>query len=186
MDAHELFKNIRDYRNISSNFLTEEQLEVIERYFGFRPDSGDIEGFWKKVDSNFESSELKERFVELWRLLPELYDGLKRNLESEGLTMTGTSYLQALSVVTGTSEPGACAELPWSRVVVVGFNVLSTTEARLFGELASYQTEDGRSYAEFFWDATGPVLGAEADSHNAAARAVRRNMRNFPMPGWAR
>lgn len=184
--ADELFKNVRDFRNLSTNFLSDEQLEIIQRYFGFMPQKSEVEGFWKEVDRNFESSTVKERFVELWRLLPELYEGLRESLETDGLTMTGTSYRQAMERVIELADNPESFDLPWTHVVMVGFNMLSTTEARIFESLASLCADDGRRYAEFFWDATGPVLGSEGASHNTAARAVRRNIKNFPMPEWAR
>jgi len=39
----------RHYREIQSNFLTEEQCDVIERYFGYRPASENVERFWNSV-----------------------------------------------------------------------------------------------------------------------------------------
>lgn len=35
-DADAVFKNVKDYREISSNFLTEEQRKVMAEYFGLR------------------------------------------------------------------------------------------------------------------------------------------------------
>lgn len=182
VDAPALFRNVRDYREIQSNFLTEEQCDVIERYFGYRPASENVERFWNSVGPEEERSALKRKFVELWRLLPELYEGLLENLEADGLALPGSTFRQSMRLVR---ESGRDA-LPWSRVVVVGFNMLSTSEARLFAEMRDIKGDDGEAYAEFFWDATGPVLGAaSAETVSPAAAAMRRNIRNFPMPGWA-
>lgn len=181
VDAASLFRNIRDYRSIASNFLTQEQCDVIERYFGYRPAKRDVDGFWQVFDDLDDSSRLKEKFIELWQLLPELFSGLVESLEKEGLAMPGTLYRRAMQRV---EEEGRTA-LPWPKVVVVGFNMLSVTEARLFGNLRDMKDEEGEPYAEFFWDATGPVLGRQAETRGTAARAMRRNMRNFPMPEWA-
>ncbi len=182
VDAAALFKNVRDYRSISSNFLTEEQCDVIERYFGYRPASDNVERFWNSIGPEEERSQLKQKFVELWKLLPELYAGLLENLEADGLALPGTTFRRAMQRVAGEDS----AALPWSKVVVVGFNMLSTTEARLFADMRDMLDADGEPYAEFFWDATGPVLGAGTDGvRSPAAMAMRRNMRNFPMPEWA-
>ena len=184
-DADSLFKNVRDYRDIRANFLTDEQMDVIERYFGYRPDSGDAERFWNTVDSDFEKSTVKERFVELWRVLPQLYTLLREDLERDGMTMEGTSYLQALQMVEEMTARDDIV-LPWSRLVFVGFCQLSTTEARMFELLGSLEADDGRSFAEFYWDATGPVLAGNIGNHGAAVAAIRRNMSNFPTPDWAK
>lgn len=182
VDAPALFRNVRDYREIQSNFLTEEQCDVIERYFGYRPVSENVERFWNSVGPEEERSALKRKFVELWRLLPELYEGLLENLEADGLALPGSTFRQSMRLVR---ESGRAA-LPWSRVVVVGFNMLSTSEARLFAEMRDMKGDDGEAYAEFFWDATGPVLSAAGgETVSPAAATMRRNIRNFPMPGWA-
>lgn len=179
VDAAEIFKNVRDYREISSNFLTDEQRAVIERYFGYSPASADVAGFWKCVNEPEEGSPLKEKFVELWKLLPELYSALLDDLESDGLCMPGSAFRIALRRM----EAGHNATMPWKRIVVVGFNMLSATESKLFGELQKLTADDDEPYAEFFWDATGPVLNAES---GIAAATMKRNRRNFPEPEWAR
>lgn len=180
VDAAQLFENVRNYRNLSSNFLTEEQYDTIERYFGYRPSSKDVEQFWKSVYDVEDLSSLKEKFIELWRLLPELYEGLLENLESDGLAMEGTTFLRALQRV---EEKGRQA-LEWKNIVVVGFNMLSTTEAKLFARLRDIQSDEGEPYASFFWDATGPVLKGTASSNNIAAKTMRLYIKNFPMPDW--
>lgn len=182
VEAPALFKNVRDYRSIASNFLTDEQIEVIERYFGYRPAVSDVEGFWKTVGEPENYSRLKGKFVELWKLLPELYSGLSAGLEADGLAMPGSTFRQAL---TRVAESGR-EVLPWSKVIVVGFNMLSTTEAELFAAMRDLNDDCGEPYAEFFWDATGPVIGPQNRKTNTAARAMRRNMRHFPSPEWAR
>lgn len=180
-DAEKLFNNVRDYRNISSNFLTEKQLDVIERYFGYRPIVEDAENFWKSVYNKDELSKLKEKFVELWKLMPELFEGLIENLKSDGLGLEGTIFRVASDVV----ETKGREALPWSHVVVVGFNMLSTAEMRLFENLRDMVDEDGEPYCDFYWDATGPVLDGESAIKNAAATDLRRYKREFPMPQWA-
>lgn len=178
-DASELFRNVRDYRSIATNFLTEEQLDVIERYFGYRPQAADVEEFWRSVGPEEDMSRVKEKFVELWKLLPELYDGLRANLAADGLSLPGTAFREAMERV----RTDGVAALPWTKVVAVGFNMLSTTEAGLFALLRDSRDNGGEPYADFFWDATGPVLGG--DSKGSAARAMHRNIRNFPAPDWA-
>ena len=181
-DAVKLFDNVRDYRNLASNFLTEEQCEIIERYFGYRPSVGNVEGFWKSVYDNNELSKIKERFIELWKLLPELYEGLLADLKKDGLALQGTIYKEAAQKVM---EEGRAA-VPWDHVVMVGFNMLSTSEARMFDALRDIRDEEGDAFADFFWDATGPVLGPSSKAGGRAAADIRRYMSTFPMPEWAR
>lgn len=179
VDAAEIFRNVRDYREISSNFLTEEQREVIERFFGYTPQAEDVAGFWKSVHGDEEQSRLAEKFVELWRVLPELFEALTKSLEDEGLALEGSASRIAYERV---AELGRDV-LPWKRVVVAGFNSLSTTEALLFKELSLLKDDDGEAYCDFFWDVPGPVL--QGDGGGAAARTMKRLLKNFPEPVWA-
>lgn len=182
VDADAIFKNVRDYRNIASNFLTEEQCEVIERYFGYKPLRGDVEGFWKSFGDREELTQLKEKFISLWELLPELFQGFVDSLSKDGLALPGTIFRRALRRI----EEEGRESLEWQHLVFVGFNMLSVSEARIFASLRDLRDEDGEPFAEFFWDATGPVLGTKGDTKGLAAKAMRRNMKIFPMPGWAR
>lgn len=185
VSAAELFRNVRDYRNIASNFLTEQQLEIIERYFGYRPAASDVERFWDTVGQEEIGNEsaLKDKFVELWRLLPELYEGLIADLDKEGLALPGTMFRRA---AIRLEEMGSEA-LEWDHVVAVGFNMLSTSEARLFSALGASQSREGDALGAFFWDATGPVLGkaqSRESLRNPATAAMHRNLENFPPPVW--
>ena len=181
VDAEALFRNVRDYRSIASNFLTEEQLDVIERYFGYRPSAGDVESFWKSLGDVDDRSAIKEKFIELWKLLPELYDGLRSNLDADSLGMPGTLFRLAAARVAREGR----GVLPWSKVMVVGFNMISTSEASLFSSMRRLRDDDDEPFADFFWDATGPVLGVERRSSGPATRAIHRNIRLFPAPEWA-
>lgn len=180
VDAAEIFKNVTDYRNLSSNFLTPKQLEMIERYFGYRPASADVEGFWRTVYDRESLSSLKEKFIELWRILPELYEALLQNLDAAELAMEGTVFKRAMQMVRDEEAP-----LPWKHIVVVGFNMLSTTESELFEALRDRKADDGEPYMSFFWDATGPVLSRRERPTSIAMRSMRLNIANFPMPEWA-
>lgn len=179
VDPGEIFKNVKDFREISSNFLTEEQRRVMEEYFG-RTDMGDPNVFWRNFDvEDGELSDVKKKFLHLWRIMAPLYDGLNRRLEEKGMTTTGGSYRLALGRLR---EKGREA-LPYKKVVAVGFNALSTAEGAIFGELRDAEPYPGmETYADFFWDATGPVLSRGV---NSASRFVKANIKSFPCPAWA-
>lgn len=178
VDAPALFRNVKDYREIAANFLTEEQIEIITRYFGVSPRMGDVERFWRNVGPEEERSDIREKFVELWKILPELYSSLIDDLEQDGLALDGSLFRMAMRRVI---EEGREA-LPWKKIVVVGFNHLSTTESRLFSELKKFHTDSGDAFADFFWDCTGPVLNS---GQSRAASSLRRYMRSFKSPEWA-
>lgn len=181
VSAADLFRNVRDFRDIEANYLTDEQKEVIERYFGYYPQVDDVKSFWRHTRQG-EESEVKRRFIELWELLPELYTGLKEDLEKDSLALQGTIFREAQERI----ETEGMTALPWKHVVVVGFNMLSTTEARIFELLKGMTDEEGMPMADFFWDATGPILSPNSEVSNPATISLQRNIRHFPMPKWGR
>lgn len=181
VSAADLFRNVRDFRDIEANYLTDEQKEVIERYFGYYPQVDDVKSFWRHTRQG-EESEVKRRFIELWELLPELYTGLKEDLEKDSLALQGTIFREAQERI----EAEGMTALPWKHVVVVGFNMLSTTEARIFELLKGMTDEEGMPMADFFWDATGPILSPDSEVSNPATISLQRNIGHFPMPKWGR
>lgn len=175
----EIFKNVKDYREISSTFLTEEQRKVMEEYFG-HTDMGDPRSFWKNFDGDENKlSEVKQKFLHLWRIMSPLYDRFKARLEAAELTTVGGMYRQA---VERLQQEGRDA-LPYKKIVAVGFNALSTSEQAIFRELRDCEGYEGfDAFADFFWDATGPVLSGDV---NSASKFVKSNINSFPYPDWA-
>lgn len=189
-----IFKNVRDYREISADFLTDSQRRVMREYFGYSPDPSEDRSLWKwmpgregkeeRMDNggerrNNNEKEINRRFLYLWQMLAPLYEGLKKELDAKGLATTGGAYRLAADRV----ETMLPSDFPYRRIVAVGFNALSTSEFRIFKALQGMTTPAGEPFADFFWDAAGPVLRAEIP--NSASKFVDFNIREFPAPDWA-
>lgn len=179
VDADSIFKNVKDYREITSNFLTAEQREVMAEYFG-RSDTAVSSGFWKNFDTDDDKlSEVKKRFLYLWRSMAPLYESLNRKLSEKGLATSGGSYRLAVEKLRACGR----AALPYKKVVAVGFNALSASEMGMFMEMRDFDGYPGYdAFCDFFWDATGPVL---SQGINSASRFVKTNIKTFPSPDWA-
>lgn len=180
VNPEEIFKNVKDYREISSTFLTAEQRRVMEEYFG-HTDPGDPGRFWKNFDKEEgDLSEVKQRFIHLWRVMYPLYEQFNERMGEESLTTTGGMYRAAAKRL----ETEGRDILPYKKIVAVGFNALSTSEQAIFSRLREFDGYEGfDSFADFFWDATGPVLNG---ADNSASRFVGSNIKAFPCPEWAR
>ncbi len=169
-----LFQNLRDFKEIQSDYLTEEQKTVINEYLGEEKFYEHTESFWKHFNSKSENtSTSKSRFIRLWEALSPLYHRFNEELERRNLTYTGGAYRQALEQIkcNGTDA------LPYKKVIFVGFNVLSSIEYLIFSELQKLKCEvDGESYADFYWDNTGPALN---DPNNSAVRFIDKNIAKF-------
>ena len=91
-DPDEIFKNVKDLKEISSNFLTEEQLKVMEEFFGQAYDPTEVATeFWKDFNEKKET-ELHKRFLPIWQTMAPLYHAFKDDLEQRGLITSGGAY----------------------------------------------------------------------------------------------
>ncbi len=178
VDPDAVFKNVKDYKDIASNFLSDEQIKILERYFGFTPNRKDVHRFWRNLDPKNSESKIKTRFLQLWELLAPLYHALDESLAKQGLATSGGTYRIALNRLREEGE----SVLRWKKVVMVGFNALSTSEALIFEELRKL-FRDGEPYVDFYWDFTGPVLNSELSD---ASVFLRLNRKNFPSPDWTK
>ena len=177
VDPSEIFKNIKNYREISTNFLTDNQKEVLKEYFGY-VDFSDSDSFWKNFQNLENISAIKNRFINLWQILAELHDVFLQSLEKKQKSTTGGIYRRS---VERLMEKGR-ELLPYKKIVVFGFNALNGAERKLFSllkEFKGYQSFD--DFADFIWDATGPVL---SDPDNPSARFITSNKKHFPAPDW--
>lgn len=180
VDTKALFSNISDYNSIAANYLTDEQRRILEEIFNFHVPGDPDQGMWRNQESP-EADDMRRKFLELWRVFPELYDGVRRRLSAMEYPQgtAGSVYRRALDKVRAQG----LAALPWKHVVTVGLDGLSVSERELFRSLADERDDSGAPGADFFWDMTGPVFSASP----GLGWMVRENMKvdAFPMPVWA-
>lgn len=186
-DPDSLFKNLADLNEIATDFLTDEQREVMTTYFNVTPPHKEVSDFWrnfkngKNWDEPSENPRLRSRFLHLWQVLAPLYHRFNEKLASEGLSYSGSAARQALTIV---ERDGAFHDDETVKLVFVGFNVLTAVEWKLFKAFSCMTcTPAGveEPFADFVWDMNGHPM---KDKHNSAARYVRRGMKDFPKPDW--
>lgn len=176
VDPSALFVNVKQFREIRANYLTDDQLRIIGRYWGGVEDyAAEVEGFWQHVATD-GSSRAAGRFIRLWEVLDELYHAYHERLAERGLTSPGRLYRDAVDTVREGSRDD------YTRYVFVGFNVLSASELRIFELLHD------RGRADFYWDIPAPAYrGRRLTSRegrvsysNKAMRFITRNAEAFP------
>jgi len=169
VDVHMLFGNVKNYRQINSDYLTSEQKEIIRRYwpetFADEAFSGDGR-FWKHLDSEKGTG---PKFMKLWEVLWPLYSGFRSTLRSHGLSTKGMFYRDAVELLQ--KDGTAPITDDYERVVFVGFNVLSTSELKIMERLKA------AGCADFYWKANSPALNIP---DNRAADFVKRCRTAFP------
>lgn len=153
VEAKHLFLNARDLADMDDNdFLSDEQRRALEDFFSSL-----------KVDNQ---SALRRHFLDIWNVMPQIYERLNRELKGRGLGYTGAIY-------RGVAEEARRHQLDIPRgkhYAFVGFNVLDDVEEALFQSLMD------AGCASFYWDYDRYYL---PEPHEAGV-FMRRNLKNFP------
>ena len=154
--ADDIFRNLQDLDELTDmDYLSEDQLKAIERYFGY---------FDKDKDSR-----LKEKFLSVWNLLCPTYHRFRERLLKRKLAYPG--MLKRMVVEKGVDTELLKAE----KYVFVGFNVLNATERTLLDRLKQEQK------AMFYWDYDRAYMkdGNLASAYAEAGRFVMDNVGHF-------
>ena len=170
VDVEQLYSNLRDLRNIATDYLDPDLKRDIERVLNVNlpRDGGDRfwRGPWQGGDGD---GEVKQAYFDLWQRLADIYTVYHHMLADKGLHTVGRIYRDAAQLVKSMPED----RLP-QRVVMVGFSSLSVSELAVFKALRQ------RGVAHFWWDNALQELAD--DSANPAGRMVGEYARMFPMP----
>lgn len=176
--AKALFSNLKSEKEISTDYLTDEQKALVEEYFGYKPAPNPALNFWTHYNNPVpvSSQSSKRRFIRFWEVLYPLYEQFCEVLEQRGLTFSGRAYRQAL---TNLQEHGSDM-IPYDRVVMIGFNALTGVELDIFHTLSKMTVNDtDKPLADFYWDYTGVPL---ADKENPAGYFVSRHTKPGRFP----
>lgn len=155
VDASALFANINELKEIDSRFgspLSEEQISFIRRF---------CDNFSVGV-----MTDKKRNFISLWSILYDIYGSLRKGLAADGKAYEGMMFRE---VAERAAREGV--NIPYEKVVFVGFNVLTSAEEELMKSLKL----SGK--ADFYWDNNAPTL---KDPYNKANYFLSDNIRKFP------
>lgn len=174
VDAEKLFKNLRDVKDIQSDYLEPEVKELVHRVFGesrLTADYGE-DSFWLHLADAGAPEGLKGRFVFLWQILGDIYKAFHTSLAAAECSSEGSALRSAAAV---SADEIFYTDDPDAHYVFVGFNDLCAAE------LAVFHSVRRRGRASFFWDIPAGYVASGADSDAAVAR-LRKLAREFPMP----
>ena len=179
VDAQQLFRNISDLNDLTRfDYLTEEQVKALQEYF----QDFDISTF------------LKENYMSLWKMLPTIYTGFRKELRSAGLAYEGMLKRNVVSRLGEGELPDderltegqeAIAQqkvadfkerIQQQKFAVVGFNVLNKTELEMF----KFLKENSQVY--FYWDFDEAYKQEKVDDQKVfeAGRFIYEDMLSFP------
>lgn len=170
VDAGKLFKNLRDLKEINSDYLDEEQKQIIRQLWGESPRTEAVTEFWTHVGHGDDETSPEGSFVALWQILDDLYPAFRAAIEDAGFDTAGGQYRHAAETIVRSD----CDVLGGRNFAFIGFNELSKAETIILKRLKDLGA------ATFYWDFDSPMLDIALDSQSAGRyKALKRN---FPMP----
>ena len=124
-EASKVFANIQNLHELDDiSYLSEQQKEIIKKFFINFKDN--------------HNSELKQRFLNLWSKLEDIYNNFNARLKQQGISYEGAIYREVIEQ--------KALNLPYKHYLFVGFNLLQKVEQELFNIIK----KEGK--AKFYWD----------------------------------
>jgi len=154
VNAEDIFRNLADLKDLERSFdyLSEQQVELIQR-------------FWSSF-SYEQLSEQKQQFLEIWNLLLPVYLKFRESLQTSGIGYEGMIYRNVADIIRDNKK----SDLPFAKLVFIGFNALNPCEQLLFKSL------ENSGSALFYWDYDEYYLGNEM---HEAGHFMRENLSRF-------
>ena len=110
-EASKVFANIQNLHELDDiSYLSEQQKEIIKKFFINFKDN--------------HNSELKQRFLNLWSKLEDIYNNFNARLKQQGISYEGAIYREVIEQKN--------LDLPHKHYLFVGFNLLQKVEQELF------------------------------------------------------
>ena len=151
-DARQLFTNIKDLKDIESDFsyLTKNQFDAVK-------------AFWQNYLKGGTLNSKKELFSSIWGIMFELYTNFNAALQAKGVGYEGQIYRKVAQQVEQYDFD--------KKIVFIGFNAPNRCEKRLM----QYLRDCGKG--DFYWDFYGPML---TEKSNGAYEIISVLAREFP------
>lgn len=148
VDAHALFKNLYDLKEIDDFFYEDDE------------HSQAIRNFWLSFTAN-SPSELQRRFLEFWKIIPKLYDDFNRQLIKKGITTSAKCYRNIAEQAKNKT-----LKTKYDKYVFAGFYAFLDTEIII----TDYLLALGK--AEILWDTDSYYVD---DEYQEAGIKIRKN-----------
>lgn len=174
-DAGHLFRNLKDLKELQTNPLSEEQIQLIRQFWDttgvpWINEEEERRRMWvlQKHDS---SKEGVRNFLKLWEVLGPLYDVFRETLAKAGICYRGMAYKEASERIRKSENLNGF--LDKEKYIFAGFSSLSRAEAEIMTTLKK------AGAATFHWDLNMPKIG---EAHDFPLRLIERYAKAFPMP----
>lgn len=174
-DPVKLYSNLEALHDIAADYLSDEQKDIISRIWGHTRFTEHIESFWLHAKPDGRDMVINNRFLSLWRMLPEIYRRFSDRLAKERLTTPGRQMRDAALRLSDT----AIADIKRRHYVFVGLSDVTNAELCIMARMRRAEA------ADFFWDLSSPFFytpDGKINEDNPAIRIISRLAKEFPMP----
>lgn len=171
VDAGEIYRNLSDLHGLSSNYITDEVIAKVKQIFGeslftaFFDTSAEADLWQERAKAAHEPNgdeKVKREFMSLWNALETIYHLFHEILDKKDVVSPGRQLRMA-------AQGNHKKRLFYTRLVFVGFGVLSAAEVLLFKHF------DNEAIADFWWDNAGLQLS----SHDPGALLINGYCETF-------
>lgn len=168
--AKDVFKNLRDVKELQADYLNDDQKNVVTRIWGESRLTARIDEFWLHLADATDEESLSSKFLYLWEILSDIYSEYKKKLEKIGVMSSGAQYRSAVEQLRAekVAVKGTYA--------FVGFNDPSIAETVIFDCLRK------SGNAIFFWDTAPLTLCENAGNMPTPLLRLRELINHFPNP----
>jgi len=149
VDASKLFKVIKDEKEIEAAF----PLEAREQ----------LSAFWSSIFKTESDNEYRNKFIEIWSKLLQVYNEFRKKLDSKGIAYEGMS-------VKNLSDNIGKINFEYDKMYFAGFNSLNKCEEKIIGSLV----RSGKAVVLF--DADSYFI---EDKRQEAGKFLRKNFKTF-------
>lgn len=172
-NAGDIFKNLHDNKEILSDYLNDEQKDIIRSVWGENRLTECVTEFWAHISDNPDKDSVSDKFLTLWKILPDIYTGFHRMLEQKNISTSGRQYRKAADIAAEADERAVRGA---SHYAFVGFNDLSHSETIIFERLRK------AGLAMFFWDTAPLAMCAGSVSMPESLRRLSKLAAHFRAP----
>lgn len=166
-DPDKIFLNVEELKEISTNYLTPEQIELLGHYFDTDRLRCDMEQFWSHIPHEADSKQkTSQKFLRIWQVLGEVYRRFIAEMKHRGMHTPGMSVRKAAETIKSMG----INDFKMNRYVFVGFDTLTVAQLSIMKQMARLKHDDGSPLADFYWDLASPAF--HGDRHPEGVRAV--------------
>lgn len=157
-DAKAIFSNVYELMQLESlDYLSKEQKETLEHFF--------------KNFSTEGNSVIKERFLNVWSKMYQMYTDLRKEQMQTGAVYEGTIFRNVIENLKKDDSLLASLLEKKQAIVFAGFNVLNDVEHALMSAIQK------QGKALFYWDYDRYYVD---NLNHEAGEFMRQNLKDFP------